>query len=209
MVLMRDKSHRRARTPISLNPKQIAAFWKKVGRRGPDDCWFWLGHKNDHGYGLFRVGSTYRKADGSEPEPVRNYLAHRVMLWLERGEMADELVSRHLCHEPSCCNPNHLEPGTYKQNKDDSVAEGRQMGGNSTRGGAHPRSLYSDAERAAAVRLHFTNRQTYGEIASTMGCSVQTVGRWCQDHMDALALAAGHQPPPRRHRPRTASTLGR
>jgi HNH endonuclease len=44
------------------------------------------------------------------------FAAHRVVYTLLVGPVPDELVMDHLCRNPSCVNPAHLEPTTNYQN---------------------------------------------------------------------------------------------
>jgi hypothetical protein len=80
-------------------------FWAKVDRRGPDDCWIWLGAKISSGYGTIYFGGK-----------VRIVLAHRVAFELEVGPIPDGLELDHLCFERACVNPAHLEPVTKQEN---------------------------------------------------------------------------------------------
>ncbi|TXH49109.1 MAG: hypothetical protein E6Q97_23300 [Desulfurellales bacterium] len=61
-----------------------------------DGCWHWKGSRNDAGYGLIGI-------DG------RTEYAHRYAYREFVGPIADGLVVDHLCSEPSCVNPAHLE----------------------------------------------------------------------------------------------------
>src|ERR1700685_4696540 len=87
-------------------------FWDKVSwtlegwatRESP--CWPWLASVNNHGYGVLGLGSR-RAGIG---------LAHRIAYELERGEVGRGLVLDHLCRNPSCVNPWHLEAVTQKEN---------------------------------------------------------------------------------------------
>lgn len=79
-------------------------FWQNVnGQAGPDGCWPWIGKLNADGYGLF-TGSRRR---------VR---AHRFAYELLVGPIPDGLVLDHLCRNPCCVNPTHLEPVTIREN---------------------------------------------------------------------------------------------
>lgn len=79
-------------------------FWSRVDRRGPDECWPWLGAKNEKGYGKFDI-------PGHSP-----FSAHRIALHLTGREVSQRLVTDHLCRNPACCNPAHLELVTQQQN---------------------------------------------------------------------------------------------
>lgn len=68
-------------------------FWKKVEKT--ETCWIWTGCKSN-GYGNLR-----RQGKG--------FLAHRVSYEMAKGVIPDELVLDHLCRNPACVNPDHLE----------------------------------------------------------------------------------------------------
>jgi len=52
-------------------------------------------------------------------------LAHRLSYSLAVGEIPKGLDMMHLCHNRICINPDHLRPGTRKENVDMSVRDGR------------------------------------------------------------------------------------
>lgn len=96
-------------------------FAAKVLRRGPDDCWPWLG---------FCSGRNERRS-GCPREPYgklringRNILAHRWALFgvavFYRNDKA-----LHTCDNSLCCNPSHLYAGTLSQNLQDALGRGR------------------------------------------------------------------------------------
>lgn len=94
-------------------------FWSKVSRKdaGRDDCWQWMGARDEKGYGRFRISCR----------PSMIYQAHRVswMLANRRWPRADRMVL-HSCDNPSCVNPRHLREGTAQDNQDDIDARGRR-----------------------------------------------------------------------------------
>lgn len=77
-------------------------FWKfvQVG-----DCWLWIGSLNASGYGQFNPGGRGR--------PVR---AHRWAWEHLVGPIPEGLHIDHLCRNPPCVNPDHLEPVTPAEN---------------------------------------------------------------------------------------------
>ena len=89
-------------------------FWRKVDKRGPDDCWNWTAAKNHAGYGIFCFGG--RSTSG---------LAHRFSYELRYGKIEEGLFCLHKCDNPACVNPNHIYLGTHIENARDRVIRGR------------------------------------------------------------------------------------
>jgi hypothetical protein len=78
-------------------------------------CWLWGGSGAD-GYGVIALSG-------------RKYQAHRVSWMVRRGPIKRGLVIRHLCNMRECVNPDHLAPGTHKENAGDRTKAGRWFGG--------------------------------------------------------------------------------
>lgn len=68
------------------------------------ECWLWLSSKTALGYGRGYVRGVGR------------FGAYRLSYELAHGKIADGLVIDHLCHNPSCVNPLHLEAVTHGEN---------------------------------------------------------------------------------------------
>lgn len=66
-------------------------------------CHVWIGRLNSGGYGEISVNN-------------RNRRAHVVAYTLTRGEVPDGLELDHLCRNRRCCNPDHLEAVTHREN---------------------------------------------------------------------------------------------
>jgi len=84
-----------------LSEREMLRFWSHVDAAG--DCWVWTGSKDRAGY-----GRTWRS---TAPFP-----AHRVAYELLVGPIPAGLVIDHLCRNPACVNPDHLEPVTHRVN---------------------------------------------------------------------------------------------
>jgi len=67
-----------------------------------DTCWNWTGYKK-LGYGHAQYGGKLHQA-------------HRLIYEALRGPIPEGLVIDHLCRNPSCVNPDHLEPVTQAEN---------------------------------------------------------------------------------------------
>jgi hypothetical protein len=93
-------------TPRSVRP--IAdRFWDKVEIPiQASGCWSWSGTSNPNGYGYLGRG---RAGTGS-------VAAHRIAYELHTGPIAPGMEVDHLCRNPGCVNPNHLEVVTHKEN---------------------------------------------------------------------------------------------
>jgi HNH endonuclease len=85
-------------------PSVAERFWPRVDRRGPEECWPWLGAVS-HGYGVFPFSAEQSAAR-----------AHRVAYELLIGEIPDGLTIDHLCRNKLCQNPAHMEPVTGGEN---------------------------------------------------------------------------------------------
>lgn len=68
-------------------------------------CWVWQLCKNPEGYGRIN------RREWGAPRP-----AHRVYYERFKGPIPTGLELDHLCRNPACVNPDHLEPVTAAQN---------------------------------------------------------------------------------------------
>lgn len=104
---------------LDISPKAKARFLSFVKQGQIDECWPWAGRLSTHGYGVFGV---YLKGRGS-----RNIRAHRGYWELYHGSrFPDGMFACHSCDNPACINPNHIWPGTPKQNTADMDRKGRR-----------------------------------------------------------------------------------
>lgn len=134
-------------------------FWKRIKIGAPEECWPWLGVVNDQSYGK----TTWnRKHQG----------AHRVAYMLSLGatEPPDrDVVIRHLCHNPICCNPSHLKEGNHQDNMQDSV-EARRF-----RSGEQHHNSKLTVEKVVAIRLLCAGGIPIAQIAKQFSLNWRTV----------------------------------
>jgi AraC-like DNA-binding protein len=154
----------------------------------------WTGGSTSRGYGIAHIDR-------------RNVYAHRLawafgLLGERHGAMPPpEVVIRHRCDVPRCCNPEHLQAGSHADNARDAVERGRLARGDAhysrkhperlargdangsrkrperlARGEAHPAAKLSDA---AVAKVHELSEEglKQREIATLVGCSRQHVSR--------------------------------
>ncbi len=105
-------------------------------------CWVWQHYLDPHGYGRCKTG--------------RSSLAHRNVYEEHRGPIPEGLTLDHLCRNPPCVNPDHLEPVTNAENS---------RRGNMTR---------LTREQVDEIRA---STQSQNELAALYGITPQHVGQ--------------------------------
>lgn len=95
----RNQAHGSLDLPVRSFDR-AAAMWSKLDVA---DCWLFTGHRNDWGYGTFWDGE-------------RVVAAHRWVYEHLAGPIDPALQLDHLCRQPACCNPDHLEAVTAAEN---------------------------------------------------------------------------------------------
>lgn len=124
----------------------LASFWDWVDRRGPDDCWPWLGARTND-YGKVNIDGKTR-------------YAHQVAFELNSGHAARLDNVCHKCDVRWCCNPRHLFDGTFRDNTKDAAVKLRLTHKLTT----------EQARRARNAKLG-----EFGKLAREFGVSVQAV----------------------------------
>lgn len=146
---------------LSLS-EALKNYWTKVDRRGPDECWPWLGAATDRGYGQCGAGGKclathVALAITGQPRPSEHHLA------------------LHSCDNPPCVNPAHLRWGFVIDNVADRKARGRcrPFGRNWPRGERHRNAkLTTDL-----VRYIRQSPATTLELAAELGVTNQCISR--------------------------------
>lgn len=98
-------------------------IWSRIEKRGPDECWPWLGTQNGRGYGIHSIYLGNGKTTTIRP--------HRFVYEQEIGPIPADKQIDHICHSwnpdctkgddcphRSCCNPAHLRAVTAQVNTD-------------------------------------------------------------------------------------------
>lgn len=136
-----------------LTTEIIKRFWYNVDKRGRSDCWHWTGQLTN-GYGSMII-------DGEMFYAIR--ILHVIMNGEDPGE---DMVVRHTCDVPSCCNFFHHVLGSHQQNMHDAFVRGRFASGE--RNEVHSRtesvgSARSNAKLVEADVLCIRERYAAGE----------------------------------------------
>ena len=101
-------------SPDMILPDVEARFWAKVERRGPDECWPWIGAKiPKDGRGTFYLSR-------------RQTSAPRVAIVIaQKSSLGQKDFACHSCDNPNCVNPNHLWVGSNSANLRDASQKKR------------------------------------------------------------------------------------
>lgn len=116
----------------------------------PNGCWEWTRGRSSSGYGVVDIDR-------------HQFRASRLVAHFYKGfDLRSSLVICHSCDNPPCINPDHLFPGTHRENILDAVSKGRF-------GGLKQKKLtVSDVRsirRLAAIGFH------QGTIGAMYDCS--------------------------------------
>lgn len=149
---------RPVRTPAKLwrvwltDPATQQRFEAKRYRRGPDQCWPWIGAISSTGHGPFRAASLPGLSRrGTVPAHLYAYqLEFSIIDRLGWSALTDPILC-HRCDYAGCTNPHHLRLGTATDNRTEYLT--RRHGLNSplsdTRGAAGLSRAIADAIRTA------------------------------------------------------------
>lgn len=137
----------------------MTAFWDRVKKT--DGCWIWQGPDNGQGYGTLRLPGVRKKS-----------YAHRVSYEMLVGPIPEGLYLDHLCRNPPCVNPDHLEPVTHAEN----VRRGLAVGHTNTRGELSGMAKITDREVDQIRALYATGGWTHRGLAARFGMGKSQVG---------------------------------
>lgn len=134
-------------------------FYGKVKKTAT--CWLWTAATNDLGYGKIRIKG-------------RNEKAHRVAYNLEHGDLSLTDVVLHLCDNPTCVNPKHLQKGTQQENISDMRAKRRHAHGEVSYSKLTTEDVF---EIRADTRSQRVIAETYGVVQQTI-CAIKSGKTW-------------------------------
>jgi hypothetical protein len=141
----------------------IDRFLKRVNKNGkivsPElgNCWEWTGAKYLTGY-----GELHHKTWDAHTTHAWSYMHFNDEI------IPDGLEVRHKCDNRICCNPDHLELGTRKQNVDDMLER-------------HPKPCGRKftKEQVLEIKALRAEGKYYKDIAALYDCSRRTIEKLC------------------------------
>lgn len=150
----------------SLTHSDIERFYRFIDKRGPNECWPWLGAKYPYGYGKFSIRHDL-------------FRANRIALFLRTGIDPGELKALHSCDNPPCCNGAHIFGGSKADNTHDMCKKGRQgdhRAKNPVKGETHPASRLT-ANQVRTIRLRYAEESvSQDDLGTEFGVSRQHIG---------------------------------
>lgn len=119
-------------------------------------CWLWQLSCYDNGYG--QAGTARHHGE--------DQLAHRLSYEAFIGPIPEGLEVRHQCHNPPCCNPEHMLLGTHQENKDDNKRDGIR----------HTNAVLTVPQVAEIKRLLALRILTHRQLGAMYGVTHTTIG---------------------------------
>lgn len=159
MHYQRWRRHGRADLPTT-SYKRGGLEWLKdqIADGDRSECWEWPYGRFSAGYGSLQYDGWCQKA-------------HRVACILDGRPVPKGLVARHQCHNPPCCNPDHILEGTQQQNIDDTIRDGRKPRGTKT-------TMAKLTEyQVLAILDRLANGETMTELADEHGVTIHAIFR--------------------------------
>lgn len=139
----------------------LRRFWNKV-EKGPG-CWEWKG-RLDGGYGRIASGSPMSGT-------LVHHRAHRLSWEIANSApVPNDMQVLHLCDNPACVNPDHLEAGTGAENMRQKVERGRSLFGEK-----NPRSVLTES-LVAEIRRAVRRGESYTSLAEKYGLTSVSIG---------------------------------
>ncbi len=89
--------------PTGHRGTPMERFMRKVNKLD-NGCWQWTRRLDKKGYGRFSFG------------PGDRTTSNRAAYILFKGPIPDDLDTDHICRNPTCVNPEHLEAVSHREN---------------------------------------------------------------------------------------------
>lgn len=132
-------------------------FWEKVGNIGGEGCWEWQAARTQNGYGYFyhdgRVGRAHRWS------------------YFNLGDAEDYPMVMHLCNNPPCVRPDHLQGGTNQDNLRYCTESGRWP---QRHGERNPNAKLTDAQAWCAA-VDYESGMTLRQVGDKYGVTLQAI----------------------------------
>lgn len=136
-------------------------FYNRIKINPNTQCWEWQGAKQPEGYG--RVSGKIWNG---------HYLLHRWSYEYHKGPIPQGLLVRHLCNNPCCANPDHLEVGTVKDN-----AQDREKSPNHLRGSQNPFHILTEKQVKEIKRDYIPGTGKYNPGNIRMLCAKYNISK--------------------------------
>ncbi len=102
-AIKRSGSHNDRRLVNATGQTLAQMLWARVDLRGPQECWQWIGNIKENGYGSLNYKGVA-------------YHAHRAIYELLIAPIPEGAVIDHICRNPRCVNPAHLQCVSQTEN---------------------------------------------------------------------------------------------
>lgn len=124
-------------------------------------CWTWLAGVDKNGYGQCQSAKHAKE--------LKVTRSHQLAFVVWNGKIPKGKIICHHCDNPTCCNPNHLYAGTWKNNVEDCIARGRYKNG-----------AKKKFDHEKIVSLH--GKYTCEKVAEQFNCSFSLVCQIWRKH---------------------------
>lgn len=161
--------------PIPEITEEVAQkVWSLIDKRGPDECWPWIGTGTCGEYGTIRIGASFKN----------RFLTTRVLWKITHNEDPGDLCVLHKCDLPKCCNPRHHFLGTRGDNNRDRHAKGRTVLWKKRAVGTRNARAKLNEEKVVEMRRMYRDEElSFKELGAKFGVSANTArcvvnGKW-------------------------------
>lgn len=137
--------------------KYVEILDRYIVRPDFTSCWIWFGQRDKYGYGIVNTTEGH-------------FFAHRLMYQRIKKNLDADSIIRHNCDNSSCCNPEHLVPGTQADNMQDKIQRGRTAKGSRIKGAV------LNEEQVREIKEQFKlYRGVYSELGRKYSVDSETI----------------------------------